>query len=79
MTSRLRFRNLDIDPSAPVEDWPEEGIQAALERGSISDYRRVAAATSPRVRVTSPQDVHRAARPLYWPSLPSVAVSAGLG
>jgi hypothetical protein len=44
VTSRLRFRNLAIDPSAPVEDWPEEGIQAALERGSITDYRRLAAA-----------------------------------
>jgi DNA-binding transcriptional regulator YiaG len=44
MTSRLRFRNIDADPSAPVETWPQEGVQAALERGSITDYRRLAAA-----------------------------------
>jgi len=43
MTSRLKFRNLDVDPAAPVSTWPEEGIQAALERGSLSDYRRIAA------------------------------------
>jgi DNA-binding transcriptional regulator YiaG len=44
MTSRLKFRNVDADPAEPVETWPIEGIQAALERGSLSDYRRVAAA-----------------------------------
>lgn len=44
MTSRLKFRNLDVDPAtAPVSSWPEEGVQAALERGSLSDWRRVAA------------------------------------
>ena len=43
MTSRLKFRNLGVDPSAPVSSWPDEGIQAALERGSLSDYRRIAA------------------------------------
>ena len=44
MTSRLKFRNIDADPSAPVSTWPEEGLLAALERGSLTDYRRVAAA-----------------------------------
>ncbi|HJQ01957.1 MAG TPA: helix-turn-helix transcriptional regulator [Jatrophihabitans sp.] len=43
MTSRLKFRNLDVDPAAPVSNWPDQGIQAALERGSLSDYRRIAA------------------------------------
>ena len=44
MTSRLKFRNVDADPAAPVETWPIEGLRAALERGSLTDYRRVAAA-----------------------------------
>lgn len=44
MTSRLKFRNVDADPSDPVESWPVEGIQAAMERGSLTDYRRVVAA-----------------------------------
>lgn len=37
----LRFRNLDITPDAPVEEWPTEGIMAALERGSLPDWRRI--------------------------------------
>jgi hypothetical protein len=44
VTSTLKFRNLDVRPSDPVELWPPEAIQAVLERGSISDYRRVMAA-----------------------------------
>lgn len=43
MTS-LRFRNIDADPSGPVETWPTEGIIAALERGGLGDWRRVAKA-----------------------------------
>lgn len=40
----LRFRNIDADPSDPVETWPTEGVIAALERGGLSDWRRIAAA-----------------------------------
>jgi hypothetical protein len=39
--SRLRFRQLDIEPSSPVEAWPTEGLITALERGSLSDWRRI--------------------------------------
>ncbi len=38
----VRFRHLDIDPDAPVETWPTEGLIAALERGSLQEWRRVA-------------------------------------
>ncbi len=38
----LRFRNLDIDPEAPVRDWPYEALVTALERGALSDWRRIA-------------------------------------
>ncbi len=40
----LRFRNIDADPTDPVETWPTEGVIAALERGGLSDWRRIAAA-----------------------------------
>lgn len=40
----LRFRNVDADPGDPVATWPTEGVIAALERGGLSDWRRLAAA-----------------------------------
>ncbi len=39
--TRAAFRNVDVDPSAPVADWPLEALRAVLERGDIQDYRRV--------------------------------------
>ncbi len=39
----LAFRNVDVHPSDPVTTWPTEAIQAALERGGIEDWRRIAA------------------------------------
>jgi len=38
----LTFRNVDISPEEPVSDWPLEAIQTALERGSLSHWRRLA-------------------------------------
>lgn len=40
----LLFRNVDVDPSEPVERWPVEAIATALERGSLRHWRRIAAA-----------------------------------
>lgn len=40
----LAFRNVDVDPSDPVEDWPTEAVLTALERGGLSHWRRLAAA-----------------------------------
>jgi hypothetical protein len=37
----LKFRNLDISPSDPVEQWGVEGILTAFERGSYNDWRKV--------------------------------------
>ncbi|QBI20778.1 XRE family transcriptional regulator [Egibacter rhizosphaerae] len=42
--SDLEFRHVDASPEDPVETWPGEAIQAALERGGLSDWRRLAAA-----------------------------------
>jgi DNA-binding transcriptional regulator YiaG len=44
----LAFRNLTIDPSAPVADWPTEAVQAALERGDLADWHRLAAEVNRR-------------------------------
>ncbi|MDR2581700.1 MAG: hypothetical protein LBC85_12015 [Fibromonadaceae bacterium] len=37
----LKFRNIDVLPSDPVEKWGVEGILCAFERGSIDDWRKV--------------------------------------
>jgi DNA-binding transcriptional regulator YiaG len=37
----LAFRNLAITPEAPVSQWPTEAVQAALERGDLSDWHRI--------------------------------------
>ncbi len=39
----LQFRNLSITPDAPVSSWPTEGVQTALERGDLDDWRRIVA------------------------------------
>lgn len=44
MTTALRFRNIDASPDDPVETWPFEGFLAAVERGTLPDWRRLAAA-----------------------------------
>ena len=44
MTTALKFRNIDGSPDDPVETWPFEGILAAVERGTLPDWRRLAAA-----------------------------------
>jgi DNA-binding transcriptional regulator YiaG len=40
----LPFRNLDFDPSAPVDRWPAEAIETVMDRGSLSDWRALAQA-----------------------------------
>ncbi len=40
----LAFRNVDASPDDPVSEWPLEGIQTALERGSLRHWRRLAQA-----------------------------------
>jgi len=39
----LTFRNVDVSPEDPVSEWPLEAVQTALERGSLLDWRRLAA------------------------------------
>lgn len=40
----VRFRHLASGADAPVETWPTEGVITALERGSLSDWRRISQA-----------------------------------
>jgi DNA-binding transcriptional regulator YiaG len=42
--SALKFRNITASVADPVETWPFEGILAAVERGTLPDWRRLAAA-----------------------------------
>jgi DNA-binding transcriptional regulator YiaG len=42
MTTALRFRNITASPNDPVDTWPFEGILAAVERGTLPDWRRLA-------------------------------------
>lgn len=37
----LAFRNLNVSPSDPVDQWPTEAVQAALERGDLNDWQRL--------------------------------------
>ncbi len=37
----LSFRNIEVDPAAPVESWGFEGVLAALDRGDLGDWSRV--------------------------------------
>ena len=40
----LRFRNIDVTPSDPVETWGVEGVLTAIERGGLRHARLIAAA-----------------------------------
>lgn len=40
--SSLKFRNIEVAPDCPLEEWPTEGIISALERGGLSDWGRIA-------------------------------------
>ncbi len=38
----LQFRNLDLDTALPMDEWPAEAIETVIDRGSLSDWRRLA-------------------------------------
>jgi DNA-binding transcriptional regulator YiaG len=42
--STLKFRNVTASVDDPVETWPFEGILTAVDRGTLPDWRRLAAA-----------------------------------
>jgi len=39
-----RFRHVDFDPAESPDRWPAEAIETTMDRGSLSDWRRLAEA-----------------------------------
>ena len=39
----MRVRHVDVDTEGPVTDWPAEAIEALMDRGTLSDWRVLAA------------------------------------
>jgi len=37
-------RNVDVDPASPLQTWPYEALVTLVERGSVTDWARVAGA-----------------------------------
>lgn len=37
-----RFRNIDFDENAPMDEWPVEAIETIIDRGTIGDWRTLA-------------------------------------
>ncbi|MDR2373240.1 MAG: hypothetical protein LBD77_03915 [Bifidobacteriaceae bacterium] len=37
----LSFRNIDVSPDDPVEEWGVEGVLTALERGGAAHWGRL--------------------------------------
>ena len=44
MMSPPVFRNVDSSPGEPVEQWPTEALESALDRGSLEQWARIAQA-----------------------------------
>lgn len=40
----VSFRNVEVDVTAPLSTWPAEAIEILIDRGSLSDWRRLALA-----------------------------------
>lgn len=34
----VSFRNVDVDPLAPIDTWPYEALVTIIERGSVTDW-----------------------------------------
>lgn len=39
----LAFRNVDVDPDAPLDTWPYEALVTLVERGSVTHWARLTA------------------------------------
>lgn len=37
----VSFRNVEVDPTAPLSEWPYEALMTLLQRGSIRDWAGV--------------------------------------
>ena len=72
----MTFRNIDVSPDAPVEEWGFEGVLCALERGDIADWQRLYNACSDvrstRLRQTLAQALRALERGDIHPQLAGV-------
>lgn len=60
----MTFRNIDVSPDAPVEEWGFEGMLCALERGDVADWQRLYAACADARAVRLRQTLAQALRAL---------------
>jgi DNA-binding transcriptional regulator YiaG len=37
----VSFRNVNFDVKAPLDEWPAEAIETVIDRGSLTDWRRL--------------------------------------
>lgn len=44
--AELKFRNLNVTPDDPVEQWGVEGILTAIDRGSLKHWKRITASVT---------------------------------
>jgi DNA-binding transcriptional regulator YiaG len=44
LQAAVQFRNVEFDPSTPIDDWPAEAIETMIDRGSLGDWRLLARA-----------------------------------
>ena len=58
------FRNIDVSPDAPVEEWGFEGMLCALERGDVADWQRLYAACADARATNLRQTLSQALRAL---------------
>lgn len=47
----LKFRNIEVTPEDPVEQWGVEGILTALERGNLNHWGKIIAAAKSNANV----------------------------
>lgn len=38
----MRFRNLELDATLPLDQWPAEAVETLIDRGTLSDWRKLA-------------------------------------
>ncbi|CAN5197905.1 hypothetical protein BH24ACT1_BH24ACT1_07470 [soil metagenome] len=37
----MKFRNVDLDRSRPLDEWPAEAIETLIDRGTLSDWKQL--------------------------------------
>ena len=56
----LKFRNLNVTPDDPVEQWGVEGILTAIDRGSLKHWKRIIATVTSNPHGEAAKDLTQA-------------------